>query len=173
MNCPGCYRPLRGANIRFCPNCASLLFDGQAVNPVLSFTAQDLPSVLREDLIQIIKRISISGFQFKATMRLGADALVLSAERGNYEYLLKPPPRSFTIQQTDLLPANEHFTMQLAKQIFRLRVADCALLPLADGQPAAYLARRFDVLPTGERLLQEDFAQLTGCSRATHGENFK
>lgn len=106
-------------------------------------------------------------------MRLESATLVLSAERGSHEYLLKPPPRSFTIGQVDLLPANEHFTMQLARQVFGLRVAPCALLQFADGQPAAYLTRRFDVLPTGERLQQEDFAQLTGRSRATHGENFK
>jgi serine/threonine-protein kinase HipA len=173
MNCPGCYRAVRGTTLRFCPSCIQLLFDGQSVSPVLSFSAQDLPSVLREDLIQTIKRISISGFQFKATMQLEGDALVLSAGRGSHEYLLKPLPRSFTIKQTDLLPANEHFTMQLARQVFGLRIAACALFHFADGQPAAYLARRFDVLPTGERLLQEDFAQLTGRSRSTHGENFK
>jgi serine/threonine-protein kinase HipA len=173
MNCPGCYRVLRGARLRFCPACEKLLFDGQPINPTLPFTAQDLPSVFREDLIQLIKRISISGFQFKASMRLENAALVLSAERGSHEYLLKPPPRSFTIGQANLLPANEHFTMQLARQVFGLRVAPCALLQFADGQPAAYLTRRFDVLPTGERLQQEDFAQLTGRSRATHGENFK
>ena len=106
-------------------------------------------------------------------MQLEGDTLVLSAERGSHEYLLKPPPRSFTIKQADLLPANEHFTMQLARQVFGLRVAACVVLHFADGQPAAYLTRRFDVLPTGERLLQEDFAQLTGRSRTTHGENFK
>jgi serine/threonine-protein kinase HipA len=173
MNCPGCYRPLRGPRLLFCPSCAKLLFDRQAVSPTLPFTAQSLPSVFREDLIQTIKRISISGVQFKVSLRLENGALALSAERGGYEYLLKPPPRSFDIKHTELMPANEHFTMQLARQVFGLRVAACALLQFADGQPAAYLTRRFDVLPTGERLLQEDFAQLTERSRATHGDNFK
>jgi len=115
MSCPGCYRALRGAKLRFCPACEKLLFDGQVVSPTLSFTAQDLPSVLREDLIQTIKRISISGFQFKVSLRLEQNELVLSAARGDYEYLLKPPPRSLTLRQTELLPANEHFTMQLAR----------------------------------------------------------
>ena len=173
MNCPGCYRPLRGLRLHFCPSCAKLLFDGQTVSPTLPFTAQSLPSVFREDLIQTIKRISISGVQFKVSLRLENGVLALSAERGSYEYLLKPPPRSFDIKYTELVPANEHFTMQLARQVFGLRVAACALLQFADGQPAAYLTRRFDVLPTGERLLQEDFAQLTERSRATHGDNFK
>ena len=173
MNCPGCYRPLRGAKLRFCPTCTQLLFDGQVISPILPFTAHDLPSVLREDLIQIIRRISLSGAQFKVSMRLEGSALAISAERGTLEYLLKPPPRSFEIKHPGAVPANEHFTMQLARQVFGLRVAACALLHFADGEPAAYLTRRFDVLPTGERLLQEDFAQLAGRSRATHGDNFK
>ena len=173
MNCPGCYRPLRGGKLRFCASCAKLLFDGKTVSPTLPFTAADLPSVLREDLIQTIRRISISGVQFKVSMRLEEERLIISAQRGQHEYLLKPPPRSFKIDLVDVVPANEHFTMQLARQVFGLNVAACALLQFADGQPAAYLTRRFDVLPTGERLLQEDFAQLARRSRATHGDNFK
>jgi serine/threonine-protein kinase HipA len=173
MNCHGCYRPLSGSRLRFCPNCAKLLFDKHIVSPALPFTAQSLPSVFQENLLQTIKRISISGVQFKVSLRLEDGALVLSAERGGYEYLLKPPPRSFDIKHTEVVPANEHFTMQLARQVFGLRVAACALFQFASGEPAAYLTRRFDVLPTGERLLQEDFAQLTQRSRATHGGNFK
>ena len=173
LTCPGCYRPLRGGKLRFCPGCAKLLFDGQTVSPVLPFSASDLPGVLREDLIQTIRRISISGVQFKVSMRLEGARLAISAERGSHEYLLKPPPRSFDIRAVNEVPANEHFTMQLARQVFGLRVAACALLRFADGQPAAYLTRRFDVLPSGEHLLQEDFAQLAERSRATHGENFK
>lgn len=173
MNCPGCYRTLRGTRLRFCPACAKLLFDGQTVSPVLPFASADLPSVLREDLIQTIRRISISGMQFKFSMRLEDSVLTLSAERGTHEYLLKPPPRSFRIDKVEVVPANEHFTMQLARQVFGLRVAACALLQFADGQPAAYLTRRFDVLPSGEHLLQEDFAQLAGRSRTTHGDDFK
>lgn len=173
MNCPGCYRATRGLRLRFCPSCAQLLFDGQVVSPVLPFAAADLPGALREDLIRTIRRISISGVQFKVSMLLEDGALLLSAERGPYEYLLKPPPRSLDLRHADAVPANEHFTMQLARQVFGLRVAACALLQFADGTPAAYLTRRFDVLPTGEHLLQEDFAQLAERSRATHGENFK
>jgi serine/threonine-protein kinase HipA len=175
MNCSGCYQLLRSTKPAFCARCNTLLFDKQKAegSATLAFTAADLPSVLREDLIQTIKRISISGVQFKASMLLEGTTLRLSAERGTHEYLLKPPPRGFSIKEPTQVPANEHFTMQLARQVFGLRVAACALLRFADGEPAAYLTRRFDVLPTTERLLQEDFAQLTERSRITHGENFK
>lgn len=173
MNCPGCYRMVRGVKIRFCPACAKLLFDGKTVSPVLPFAATDLPNTLREDLIRTIRRISISGVQYKVSMRLEMTTLALSAERGGHEYLLKPPPRRLDVLHEDAVPANEHFTMQLARQVFGLRVAACGLLQFTDGQPAAYLTRRFDVLATGEHLLQEDFAQLAERSRATHGENFK
>ena len=174
MSCPACYRSSRRTDSTFCPACARLLFDGQRVATALSFAAQDLPSVLREELVKTIRRISISGVQYKATMVLTASGdLVISPERGPLEYLLKPPPRSFDLKHPEQVPANEHFTMQLARQVFGLPVAACGLLRFADSQPAAYLTRRFDVLSTGERLLQEDFAQLTERSRATHGDNFK
>jgi serine/threonine-protein kinase HipA len=173
MKCPGCYRPLRTASKSFCPTCAQMLFDGQQVSQLLPFAASELPSTLQEDLLQAIKRISISGAQIKASMRLENAALMLSVERGSYEYILKPPPRGFEIKRRETLPANEHFTMQLGRQVFGLRVAACALLQFADGAPAAYLTRRFDVLPTQERLLQEDFAQLTERSSAKQGPNFK
>ncbi|RZK15163.1 MAG: type II toxin-antitoxin system HipA family toxin [Hymenobacter sp.] len=174
MNCPGCSRLLRKATRAFCPACVRLLFDGRPVASTLPFVAQDLPSILREELVKTIRRISISGVQYKASLLLtAANELVISPERGPYEYLLKPPPRSFDLKHVEQVPANEHFTMQLARQVFGLPVAACGLLHFADGLPAAYLTRRFDVLPTGERLLQEDFAQLTERSRATHGDNFK
>ena len=173
MNCPGCYRTLRGKQDRFCPACAKLLFDGQTVSPTLPFAATDLPNALREDLLRTIRRISISGVQYKVSMRLETTTLVVSAERGGYEYLLKPPPRRLDVSHENAVPANERVTMQLARQVFGLWIAACALLQFTGGQPAAYLTRRFDVLPTGEHLLQEDFAQLAERSRATHGENFK
>ncbi|RZK11845.1 MAG: type II toxin-antitoxin system HipA family toxin, partial [Hymenobacter sp.] len=167
MNCPACYRLARKAAHSFCPACARLLFDGRQAATTLPFAAQDLPSMLREELVKTIRRISISGVQYKVSLLLTTtNALVVSPERGPYEYLLKPPPRSFDLKHAEQVPANEHFTMQLARQVFGLPVAACGLLPFADGRPAAYLTRRFDVLPTGERLLQEDFAQLTERSRS-------
>jgi serine/threonine-protein kinase HipA len=138
----------------------------------LPFSLADLPSEYQQQLVETIKRTSISGAQFKASMRLVGTTLEFSKETGELEYILKPPPRGFDLQNKDAIPANEHLTMQLARQVFKLNVAPNALLRFADGTPAAYLTRRFDVTSHG-RLHQEDFAQIGGYSRATDGDNYK
>ena len=55
----------------------------------------------------------------------------------------------------DQSPANEHLTMQIAKQIFRIKIAECAFMKFANGTPA-YVTRRFDYNKNGEKLNQED-----------------
>lgn len=171
-DCPGCYKLLTGKKLRFCGKCAGLLFDGRLVSPELPFSLADLPSEYQQQLAETIKRTSISGAQFKAPMRLVGTTLAISKETGELEYILKPPPRGFDLRNTEAVPANEHLTMQLARQVFKLKVAPNALLRFADGTPAAYLTRRFDVTSQG-RLHQEDFAQIGGYNRATDGLNYK
>ncbi|MBD2723741.1 type II toxin-antitoxin system HipA family toxin [Hymenobacter armeniacus] len=170
--CLGCYKKLPNNQLRFCGKCASLLFEGRTVAPQLAFLLSDLPQEYQTLLIEAIKRTSISGVQFKASMRLVGNVLELSKETGELEYILKPPPRSLDLRNAEAVPANEHLTMQLARQVFKLNVAPCALLRFADGAPSAYLTRRFDVTPLGRRH-QEDFAQIGQFSRATHGPNYK
>jgi serine/threonine-protein kinase HipA len=118
-------------------------------------------------------RISISGVQDKISLRLVDGALAPTDRDG--EFILKPVPRALT-GTLDLLgdvPANEHVTMQIAAQVFGLRTAACGLVFFPDGEPA-YIVRRFDRdAATGRKLAQEDFCQLAGKSRATHGENYK
>jgi serine/threonine-protein kinase HipA len=71
------------------------------------------------------------------------------------------------------LPANEHVTMQIASQVFRLKTPPNGLVFFPDGEPA-YIVRRFDYdAATGHKLTQEDFCQLSARSRQTHGENYK
>ena len=125
-----------------------------------------------ENFIRLTQKISISGVQEKFSLALNAEEptrLELVARGGTY--LLKPvPPARFAAVQG--LPANEHFTMQLARQVFKLPTAACAHLHMADGSPA-YLTRRFDVAVDGQRLAQEDFAQLAQRTEQKHGPNYK
>ena len=62
--------------------------------------------------------------------------------------------------------------MQLARQVFKLPTAACAVLRFSDAAPA-YLTRRFDVLADGRRAGQEDFAQIAGRTEDLHGHNYK
>ncbi|MCL2102184.1 MAG: HipA domain-containing protein [Fibromonadales bacterium] len=108
----------------------------------------------------IVKKISISGVQPKYSLKMLNGKLQLTEKNG--EYILKPVyGNDFDFPSE--MPANEHITMQIAKQVFNLDVAENALVFFPDKTPA-YLTKRFDVLPSGEKLKVEDFAQLAGIT---------
>jgi serine/threonine-protein kinase HipA len=87
------------------------------------------------------------------------------------QYILKPIPHG-ELQHLDAVPVNENLTMQIARQMFGIRVAENALVEFEDGE-VAYLVRRFDVQEDGSRHMQEDFAQIAGRSEESHGKNYK
>ena len=164
MRCSGCYRE----NIEgYCLPCRKKLFGGKRVSDKLSFKAPQ-----NENLHQYqeqTKRLSISGVQLKYSLRQDRNLLALTDSNG--QYILKPIPPSL-IAYPDQAPENERLTMQIAEQVFKIDTAANALVYFADGQPA-YLTKRFDVKADGSKYLQEDFAQLSGKQRRTHGENYK
>ncbi|WP_375416230.1 HipA domain-containing protein [uncultured Hymenobacter sp.] len=149
------------------------LFNGAPVPARLPLAAPKQATLQEaEHFRQLTRQISISGVQEKFSLALSTDEpgrLELVVRGGTY--ILKPvPPARFAAVQS--VPANEHFTMQLARQVFKLPTAACALMQLADGSPA-YLTRRFDVGPDGLHLAQEDFAQLSQRTEQQHGLNYK
>ncbi|GAA3984230.1 HipA domain-containing protein [Hymenobacter antarcticus] len=171
--CASCLRKLRKTDGDFCPPCRTELFDGAPVSNRLTFASPAQATMAEvENFQRLTRQISISGVQEKFSLARSADEpgrLELVVRGGTY--LLKPvPPANFGAVQS--VPANEHFTMQLARQVFKLPTAACALLQMADGSPA-YLTRRFDVRPDGLRLAQEDFAQLSQRTEQEHGPNYK
>ncbi len=87
------------------------------------------------------------------------------------QYILKPIPLG-ELQHLEAAPINENLTMQIARQVFGIRVAASALVEFEGGE-LAYLVRRFDVEENGTRRLQEDFAQIAGRSEESHGRNYK
>lgn len=161
-NCPGC---LQLDNDSFCKKCLKELFDGKKVNHILSFTRPEFDKVKRESG----GRLSLSGIQLKHSLRLEKNKLVLTEKDG--QYILKPIP-SGQFENLDQVPANEHLTMQIAKQVYKLYTAANAIIFFSDGE-LAYLSKRFDVLKTGKRMLQEDFAQMSERTEDTHGKNYK
>ncbi|MBY0526817.1 MAG: HipA domain-containing protein [Gemmataceae bacterium] len=162
-NCPGC---LKAGHHTYCPSCRKRLFDGKKVSPVLAFTR---PMYNQARSAVTTERMSISGVQTKMSLRLRDSRLEMTESGG--EYFLKPIPHG-EFQRLDAAPINEHLTMQIAKQMFGIPVAENALVAFADGE-MAYLTRRFDIQADGSRSLQEDFAQVAQRSEETHGRNYK
>jgi serine/threonine-protein kinase HipA len=132
----------------------------------LSFTRADLMAFRSEQA----DHFSISGVQDKVPLRLRRGRLEPVVEGGLF--MLKPIPSSPLPRFQADVPANEHVTMQIADQVFGIQCALNACMELADGEPA-YLTRRFDRLPDGVRIPQEDFCQLSNRSEETAGKNYK
>ena len=112
----------------------------------------------------------ISGVQEKFSVLLEKNKLRLVREGERGTYILKPIPA--TGKNPDQMPANEHLTMQLARQIYGIETAENALIFFKNGAPA-YITQRFDVKDDGTKLAQDDFASLAGRIPQTHGEHYK
>jgi serine/threonine-protein kinase HipA len=161
--CPGCFK---AEHDTFCGACRKRLFGGKKVTAVLPFSR---PAYDQAKLAVTTDRLSISGIQTKMSLALNKGRLEMVNSGG--QYILKPRPHG-TFRRLEAAPINEHLTMQIARQVFKIKVADNALVEFEDGE-RAYLVRRFDVQPDGTRSLQEDFAQIAEKSSETHGANYK
>lgn len=142
------------------------LADGRAFPTRLAFDRSEFAEIAAETM----EHISISGVQEKLSMRLERGALMPVEEGG--QYILKPIPGTTLPRHQRDVPANEHLTMQIAEQVYDLETAANACIELADGEPA-YVTRRFDRTSDGERIAQEDFCQLMGRTKETHGQQYK
>lgn len=165
MKCCGCYREVKEG---YCLACRKQMFGGKRVRTILSF---DPPS--DENLAQFqahSKRLSISGVQLKYCLKLEDRELILSETCG--QYIIKPIPPAKQFAHIDAIPENEHLTMQIASQVFKIPTAANVLIYFKDGTPA-YLTKRFDVRPEGGKYQQEDFAQVSGRTARTDGEHYK
>jgi serine/threonine-protein kinase HipA len=120
--------------------------------------------------IEHVSRLSISGVQSKHSVKLTETELQLTEDNG--EFIIKPVMTGDFVNM-EFMPANEHFTMQLARQIFKINTAECALVFFRDDLSPAYLTKRFDITTDGRRTQQEDFAQIAEMSEETHGNNYK
>lgn len=162
-NCPGC---LKEGHSTYCQPCRKRLLGGKKVSHVLPFSR---PVYNQRKLATTGKRLSISGIQTKMSLVLREGRLEMTETGG--QYILKPIPYG-EFQRLDMVPVNENLTMQIARQVFGIRVAENALVEFEGGE-LAYLVRRFDVQEDGSRRLQEDFAQIAQRSEESHGKNYK
>lgn len=166
-NCPGTLK--QGLNT-YSKTALNRLFNGRKVSPTLPYESP-ASNVVTEVLFRENKiRLSISGVQEKFSVLLEKNKLRLINEGEQGQYILKPIPNVGT--RTDQMPANEHLSMQLARQVFGIETAENGLVFFKNGEPA-YITKRFDVQEDGTKWAIEDFATLAGRTPQTHGTDFK
>lgn len=165
--CPG---SLKGGFTTYSGAVLKRMFDNKKVHHVLPFASPDTEGPEQEKFIENRKRISISGVQEKLSVIRVKNKLRLTEPGEQGQYILKPIPRD--IKKVSQVPANEHLTMQIARQVYDISTAENALIFFANDKPA-YLTRRFDLKPSGGKYLQEDFAAIAGKTKDNAGEDFK
>ena len=165
--CPG---TLAAGFNTYSKTCLKRVFQAKAVYHILPYDSPASNPETDELFEQNRKRLSISGVQEKFSVILEKNKLRLinDGERGTY--ILKPIPSAG--KKPDQMPANEHLTMQIARQVYGIETAENALIFFKNGTPA-YITKRFDVKEDGTKLAQDDFASLAGRTPQTHGEHYK
>jgi serine/threonine-protein kinase HipA len=152
-NCLICYQPLAENQKLYHPKCSKKLF-GQSKAPDLPYANDELKK-LAQNVVR--SRITIPGVQAKLSLHLDKNLkknsrFTLVGLWGNF--ILKPPLEAYPF-----MPEIEHLTMHLA-ELFQIDAVPHGLIPLKSGE-IAYITRRIDRLPDGEKLHMEDMCQLT------------
>jgi len=164
------------------------VFYGKKVSPILPYAPPATDEATAEQFVENRKRISISGVQEKLSFILDKNKLRLTKEEEQGTFILKPIPRD--LKNVGQLPANEHLTMQIARQVYAIPTAENALIFFKDGtfeptlEPTkkailkptptpAYITKRFDVKPDGKKWGIEDFSSLSGRSAENSGSDYK
>lgn len=166
-HCPGTLA--EGYNT-YSRTCLKRVFNGRKVSHLLPYDAPNSNRKADKLFEENQKRISISGVQEKFSVLLEKNKLRLIREGEQGTYILKPIPHAG--KKRDQMPANEHLTMQIARQVYNIETAENALIFFKNEAPA-YITKRFDVNPDGSKKAKEDFATLAGKTPQTHGEHYK
>lgn len=167
--CPSTLQP---GFTTYSPSAQLALFGSRTkkVSHILSFGPPGKNTELTRAYNEKRKRISISGVQEKYSLQLVKNDLRLTDTAGTH--ILKPVPAERLELVTDL-PANEHVSMQIARQVFGMKTAACGMIFFDDGSPA-YITRRFDYKPDGSgKYKVEDFATLQSKTPEKEGDDFK
>lgn len=150
--------------------CLKNVFNGRKVSHVLPFESPQQSEDVVELFMENMKHISISGVQQKLSLLQEKNVLRLTKENERGTHILKPIPN--LLKKANMVPANEHLTMQIARQVYGITTAENAMIFFPDGTPA-YITKRFDVKEDGSKWGKEDFATLAGKTKASSNEDFK
>jgi serine/threonine-protein kinase HipA len=165
----GCPALLQDGYTTYSPLALRQLFSGKKVSPYLAFAIEDEDDL--SAISQSMEVLSISGAQEKYAAHIQGGKICLCTAGELTTHILKPAPMA-KISYRKQIPANEHLTMQIARQVYGIVTADNGLCFSADNQ-VAYITRRYDITSEGTKLRQEDFCALLGRSEEIDGKDFK
>ena len=137
--CPGTLAPGYDTYSR---TCLVRVFNGKKVSHILPYDSPASNPETDELFEENRKRMSISGVQEKFSVLLEKNKLRLISEGERGKYILKPIPNAG--RKPDQMPANEHVTMQIARQVYGIETAENALIFLK--------TVRLHILPSGSTL---------------------
>lgn len=150
--CQICLAPVEKESSRYHARCLRVLFGAPRL-PELKIELARMHTAA----LAMVGHTSLSGIQRKVSLSLSTQRDTLHVAVSGGLFLLKPQTPTYPA-----LPENEHATTRLARLV-GLDTAQCGLITLGDGS-SAFIARRFDRLPSGKKLRQEDFCQLASKS---------
>ena len=152
-NCLICYHPLDHPTGCYHLRCCQWLF-GQGTIPELPYAYDELQELAKK---VVRSRIAVPGVQAKLSLHLDNNIrknsrFTLVGLWGGF--VLKPPLEAYPH-----MPEIEHLTMHLAG-LFKIETVPHGLIHLKSGE-LAYITRRIDRLPNGQKKHMEDMCQLS------------
>lgn len=165
-----CPSTLKEGNASYSRSAIQRLFSNHKVAHVLPYDSPSSSELGAGTFLENRTNISIAGSQEKYSLVLEKNKLRLAQVGESGQYLLKPiPPLG---RNKHMMPANEHVTMQIARQVFQIETVDNGIIFFQNGE-MAYLTKRLDRTESGDKWAIEDFAVLAGRTPQTHGINYK
>lgn len=165
--CPG---TLAAGFEAYSKTCLNRVFSGNKVNHILPYYSLESTNESNKLFEENCLRMSISGVQEKFSIIQEKNKLRLTKEGEKGSHILKPIPNS--AKNANQMPANEHLTMQIARQVYGIETAENALIFFGNGEPT-YITKRFDYRDDGSKYAQDDFASLAGKTPQTDGSDYK
>ena len=119
--CPGTLAP--GFDT-YSPLCLRRVFEGKKVSHIMDFSLND---DTKDDVVASINKISISGVQEKLSAIIKKGKIIVTPDGESGRYIIKPIPDYKSLRFRNNIPANEHLTMQIASQVYKINTAENAL----------------------------------------------
>ena len=144
-----CYKDVEDSE-KYHTECLKRLFGVNWI-PQIMINSRDFPIEVRKKA----GKMSISGIQIKASVRLDKNNRSLSIVGEGGTHILKPEPGEYPE-----LPQNENLCMNIA-ECLDIEVPPHGLFPMADGK-LSYVIKRFDRASGAGKIHIEDMAQILG-----------